>query len=154
MHSLFSIECCVHSSFIYLIYSNMSDSTIHTHPPQAIHFALKIYQRCEAERLAAERKEKEEEGNTEPDKSSNDLSFSAVVSQEFENKFKVTVESLIKNSAAVENGNGNGTVAAVEGQGDGQVKEGKSGEKKEKEKKKKRREVASECTSSSHQNEE
>jgi hypothetical protein len=59
--------------------------------PQCIYFALKIYQRCVAEGKS--------EDAAEGEKPSNDLDFVTVVSQEFETKFKVTVEKLIRDSA-------------------------------------------------------
>ena len=61
---------------------------------QCIYFALKIYQRCVSEGKS--------EGETEGERPSTDLDFATVVAQEFETKFKVTVEKLIKESAGWE----------------------------------------------------
>ena len=71
-------------------YTSLSLSLSH----QCIYFALKIYQRCVSEGKS--------EGETEGERPSTDLDFATVVAQEFETKFKVTVEKLIKESAGWE----------------------------------------------------
>lgn len=72
---------------------------------KVLYFALKIYQRCEAEKKEKERKEREDAGEVEAPAQEGALDFSTVVAEEYE-KFKKDVESLVKNSAPAEKGEG------------------------------------------------